>query len=131
MKIEVRTYKLDIEYREDMCPHMYVEVDVYQPCRSVTPWDAYGGRRLLVMQEVMQDAQVRSVALVTHRRILSPIKGSGPGGRVRFGDDMLPGIYRTAVHKYDVVAAQKAIARYEKEVDDWIHNGGPRPTQYV
>lgn len=113
-----------VEYRHEPTPEGWVEVDVYNP--HSCPWDYYGNKHLIEMGNVLKAAGIEHQLLVTHRRKLHPM-GSGPGGRVRFGDDMMPGIYRTAVAGKDVEAAYKALAAHQKAIHDWLHCGGSMP----
>lgn len=83
-----------VETRTTVCPEGYVEVDSHTP--SITSSDYYGLRHQEELRAVLQSALIESIALVTHKRRISPM-GSGPGGRVRFGDDMMPSTYRIAV----------------------------------
>ena len=66
------------------------------------------------------------VGLVTRMTKTSP-QGSGPYGRVRFGDNMMPGIYRVAVPNDHLEAARNAIKLHEEEVHNWLHKNGPMP----
>jgi hypothetical protein len=120
--VTMRTFNLyGVEHREQMVPHMWVVVDTFHP--HITPWDCTGGRHQRVLQAILREADIESLALVTHKRRLSPM-GSGPGGRVRFGDDMLPGVYRTAVAKRDFQAAEKALATHREAVTQWLDQQG-------
>lgn len=96
-----------IEYRKEECPEGWVEVNTYRP--HSTPWDCYGNQHILNIRKLLSEAGIDSVGLVTHERRTSPI-GTGPGGRVRFGDDMMPGVYRVAVKQEKEFAARQAIA---------------------
>lgn len=75
---------------------------------------------------VLSDANIIGLPLVTYHRRISP-QGTGPGGRVRFGDDMMPGIYRVIVAKPDQEKAEAAIKAHEALIKDWIYNKGPEP----
>ncbi len=127
MKITTRTYVLhNVTHREQMVPPMFVVVDTYHPSGSVTPWDYYGGKHTGEIKRVLMDANIESVSLVEMQVNNTP-RGSGPNGRVRFGDSMMPGVYRVAVSKYDVPAAERAIAAHQKAVEQWLHEGGKQP----
>jgi hypothetical protein len=98
-----------IEYNEPQVPEGYTLVDSYQP--HSCPWDCYGNRHLGEVSNVMAEAGIEHVALVTHRRAVSPFP-SGPNGRVRFGDDIMPGVYRLAVpSEYAENASKCLLAR--------------------
>jgi len=125
MKIESRTYVQDnATYREQLVPPMFVVIDVYTPASC--PWDVYGRKHQRELTKVLLAAGIESVSLYTSCTINNPV-GSGPGGMVRFGDNMTPGEYRIAVYKYDVEKAQKAIAAHREVMDKWIAEGGPLP----
>jgi len=125
MEIKTRTYidKGDT-VREEQVPPTFVVVDTYHP--HTCPWDCYGNKHLHEIKQVLLTAGIESVGLVESHTNNSPM-GSGPGGSVRFGDNMLPGIYRVAVPKHKVVHAREAIAANEKVVHAWLHENGPHP----
>ena len=129
MKIETRTYTQDcVTIREQQVPPMFVVVDTYHPCHTTTPWDHYGGKHTREIKRVLLAAGIESISLVESHTHNAP-SGSGPGGRVRFGDNMMPGIYRVAVPKHDAPAAGEAIAAHKKEVEEWLKapQGTPLP----
>lgn len=107
-----------VEVREDVCPEGLVEVDCYNPCHSTTPWDYYGGKHWREYSFVLRRAGIEPTLLLTRRRILHPC-GTGPGGRVRFGDDMTPGTYRIAVEADKAGVACAALAAHKAEVRAW------------
>jgi len=114
-----------IKKTETIPPKGFVIVDEYHPCSTVTPWDYYGNKHITEMKLVLEHAGIKSVACNVHEENMHP-HGSGPGGRVRFGDAMMPGIYRTAVRKENVEAAKKAIEEHKKQAERWL-KGGPLP----
>lgn len=59
-------------------------------------------------------------------RNVSPI-GSGPGGRIRFGDDMMPTIQRIFVPAEKLSEALLAIEEHKQAVKQWLHHGAPMP----
>lgn len=81
---------------EQLCPDGYKEVDSYIPSSSICPWDHYGLSHQQEIYKLFTDLGLHPIKLVTNRTKIYPI-GSGPNGRVRFGDDMLPSIYRIAL----------------------------------
>lgn len=107
-------------------PEGWVDVLSHAPSSSITPWDSYGRREQRIIGRVLAAAGIECVERVTHRRILHP-RGTGPGGRVRFGDDMLPGVYRVAVKAGDAVAALAAIDAHREAVRRWLDDGEPMP----
>lgn len=115
-----------IEIVEELLPEGMVEVDTHHPCSSVTPWDAYGLKHQREYQYVLQQAGIPAIPLVTHRTNLSP-RGSGPEGRVRFGDAMLPGVYRLAVAAEHEARAKELLAAHAEAVTQWAMGPGPMP----
>lgn len=105
-------------------PENWVDVVKYHP--HSTPWDYQGNKEIRRWMYVFQSCNIQCVGLVTTRTRLSP-QGTGPFGRVRFGDDMMPGVYRVAVPKEHYEAAQNAIKMHEAEIQRWLHNDGPMP----
>jgi len=121
MQIKSRTYVHNgVTVREQMVPHMFVVVDTYHPFTSITPWDCYGSKHMREIQRVLATTGIESVSLVESHTRNTPV-GTGPNGRVRFGDNMMPSIYRVAVPKHDAPAAQTAIAAHKAEIDKWIN----------
>ena len=127
MRPEIRKYTLNmVDYVEEMCPEMMVIVDTYHPCYSNPPWDYHGMKHQREYGRVLQEAGIPFVPLVTRKTLRSPI-GSGPGGRVRFGDNMTPGVYKIAVQKHDAPAAEAALAAHQQAINDWLYHHKPMP----
>ncbi len=126
MMLKTRTYIRDgVTITEQVVPHLFVVVDTYHPCQSTVPWDCYGRDHQKEIKRVLINAGIESVDLCENHVNNAPA-GSGRGGMVRFGDNMMPGVYRVAVPKERVDAAMAAIAQHKKEVEAWIQ-GGARP----
>lgn len=113
-----------VEYRHEELDEGMVEIDVYQRHHTLVPDD--GRQRVNELRHVLNAAGIKSKHFVTGRRLTAPL-GSGPGGRVRFGDDMMHAIWRTAVSEKDVVRAQAAIAAHNEAVRKWLHEGAAMP----
>lgn len=75
---------------------------------------------------VLEKVGIIGIPLVTRHRRISP-QGTGPGGRIRFGDDMLPGIYRVLVPKAQEKAAHEALAAHDGLIKAWIYDKAPMP----
>lgn len=125
MTVKVYTEHL-VETREEVCPEGWVEIDIYHPSSTITPWDYYGMKHQRELGRVLDSDGIGYQKLITHKKHLAPV-GTGPGGAVRFGDNMMPGVYRIAVKEEDVGRAHQAINEHKKRVDDWINNGAPMP----
>ena len=104
---------------EDEIPPGYVVVDEYHPCSTVTPWDYYGMCHQREYAKVLTAAGISFVLLRTVETIIHPY-GTGPGGMVRFGDNMLPGVFRIAVPKKQENAANVAIAAHKAAIAEWL-----------
>lgn len=76
----------------------------------------------------LKNAGIESEHYPIHRKLIAPL-GSGPGGRVRFGDDMMPSVYRICVESKNVAAAKAAIEDFEKRVQEWLYSNGPVPPE--
>lgn len=113
-----------IEYHHEETPPTMTVVDTYEQHHTIAP--DQGGSRALELQQVLEEVGVVGLILVTHRRCLTR-SGSGPGGRVRFGDDMLHSIFRIAVPTMDVARAQQALADHAAAITRWLHESGPMP----
>ena len=82
------------------------------PCRTVCPYDTYA--RLIAKNARMAFMRggVQAEVHCCHRRIAALSRGSGPGGGVRMGDNMLP------PDVYAVVAAHD-LKRAKTVWEDW------------
>ena len=123
IKTDVRNER-GVEVREQLCPAGHVEIDRHSP--HSCPWDYYGMRHQRVLCRVLTDAGLHPVPLRTFHRNLGPM-GTGPKGRVRFGDDMMPGVYRIGVPESEADASAAAITDHKDAVNRWLFNGEPMP----
>lgn len=118
--------KNNCQYTEDITPKGMVEIDVYDPSPSTTPWDYYGMKHQREYRRVLHNAGIEHVVCLETRRLnLSP-SGTGPGGSIRLGDSMMPHTYRIAVYEDDVNDAIQAIQEHKQAIDEWM-GGGPMP----
>lgn len=113
-----------VEYRHEPTPPGWLDVITYRP--YITPWDYYGRKHLKEYGYVFKRAGIRYERLITTERKLRP-SGTGPGGAIRFGDAVLPGVYRIAVPASYVELAEWMIQRHRQEVDDWLFGNGSKP----
>jgi len=125
MEITAKEYtKHGCQVREELPPDGWVVISICTP--HSCPWDYYGLKHNQEISNVMKAAGIQCVSLHTRSTVISPM-GSGPGGRVRFGDNMTPGLYRVAVPQEDQSAAQIALNHHNVDIQDWLHNGGAMP----
>lgn len=121
----VVTRRNGVEVVETPVPTGWVEIDSYVPYPG--GWDDVRGlqhqREYLA---VLEDAGIIGLPLVTRRRSLYP-RGTGPGGRVRFGDDMIPGVYRIIVASCDEKAARAALEAHQGRIRLWLDHKAPMP----
>jgi len=128
IKPEVKTYtKGNVKYVECLCPDGYTVIDEFTPTHTITPWDVYGYRHVNEISAVLSAREILHVVLTCDRTNLVPW-GTGPQGRVRFGDAMMPGTYSVAVPCDRVADAQAAMAAHKVLVDAWLNNQGPMPS---
>lgn len=127
MNIETRIGTANgIESREQLTPHGWTDVWLYTPHSCL--WDYYGSKAQRERMYVLGAAGVECEPLVTSMRRTAPA-GTGPGGRVRFGDDMMPGVYRVAVPNLQVTAAIVALDAHDAAIGAWLlDTGSPMPT---
>lgn len=111
-----------VEFKPDN--PLFIQIKSYTP--HSCPWDCYGNKWVIEMGRVMSKAKIAFEICETQRKKIAPM-GTGPMGRVRFGDDMVPSIYTLYVSKYDDVAAYAAIHSHEKDVENWLYHGGAMP----
>lgn len=114
-----------IEFRHEELPEGMVEVDVYTQHHTICPDN--GHKHAKEIRQVLNHAGITALCLTTHRKRAVVAVGSGPGGRVRFGDDMMHSTYRVAVRQGDEAAAQTAIAAHKEAVRRWLHEGAEMP----
>ena len=127
MKIEyVTTTEHNIEEKNPITPDGWEVFDTYTPSHTITPWDYYGMKHVREIRRVLESAGINSQTAQTYRKIIHPI-GSGPGGMVRFGDNMVPGTYYVYVKPACIPTATKAMMKHKSEVHDWLYNSGKMP----
>ena len=123
--METRTYVLDgVETREEMCPDKYFSIRIYHP--GSTPWDYQCSKKASEWQKVMAAAEIPCVICTTKQKRTSP-QGSGPGGRVRFGDDMMPGNISLCIPKRFHEAADNALSEHARAVNSWLYDEAEMP----
>jgi hypothetical protein len=110
--------------REVPPPEGWEVVDTYHP--HSCPWDYYGNRHVREVLYVFTAAGIEATDCPIHQNRLHP-QGTGPGGRVRMGDDWLPGVYRVAVPAAQVEEARAAWAAHRLQVEAWVDGNGPMP----
>lgn len=115
-----------IAYRHEELAEGMTEVDVYTQHHTVVPDN--GHKWSVELQRVLHKAGIASLILSTHRRRTAPM-GSGPGGRVRFGDDMMHATWRVAVRSEDADRANAAIAAHKEAIRKWLHEGVEIPEE--
>jgi hypothetical protein len=106
-------------------PEGWVVIDTYHP--HTCPWDVYGNRHVREVLLVLRDAGITEMSDCPIRHSQLHPQGTDPGGRVRLGDDWLPGIYRVAVPPDQVAEAGEALARHREAVRRWLDGVGPMP----
>ena len=128
--MEAREYTENgVKVREEMVPHMYVIVETYTP--HSCPWDYYGMKKCHEWKAVMKEAGIPCQTLHTRKSGTKPFGGpggTGPGGRVRMGDNMMPGLYRLCVPKHCVGAAQAALNEHKRQINLWLDGHCDMPT---
>jgi hypothetical protein len=122
---QVRT-EHGLEVRESITPAGWQDVDTYTPSYTIVPWDYYGRTHQHEIWNVLLASHIETLLLTTDRKQLHPI-GSGPGGRVRFGDDMCPSTYRVAVKVEDLPKAIAAIDVHKEAVRAWLDGTAVMP----
>ncbi len=76
----------------------------------------------LIMAGAGVPCQIRTI----RKKRLHP-HGTGPNGRVRFGDDMMPSEYHLCIPKRFHETAEKALLEHENSVHKWLHEAGKMP----
>ena len=123
--MESRTYVIDgVELREEMVPDGHFTIESYIP--HSTPWDYYGNKQHRTWTLIMAGAGVPCQIRTIRKKRLHP-HGTGPNGRVRFGDDMMPSEYHLCIPKRFHETAEKALLEHENSVHKWLHEAGKMP----
>lgn len=107
----------------------WVVVDTFTPCSTNPPYDYRGMRHVRQLGKVLTSAGIVYDTQIIARKKENFI-GSGPGGAIRLGDDMLPSIYRILVPERDLVDAILALADHEAKVQLWLSGNAPMPEAY-
>lgn len=93
------------------------------PCHTTCPYDAYERIMAEQAEEAFADARMDVEIVVLHNRAAAALP-TGPGGRRRFGDDMMPGTVAAIVKAHQKEAAQKAVedhkAKKYREYREWM-----------
>lgn len=123
MKTQTRS-EHGITITEQLPDDGYVIIDSYHP--HSCPWDYYGMRHHREYNHVLSASGITAQLLREHHEINAPT-GSGPNGAVRFGDNMMPGVYHIAVPAADVERANESIAAHKKAIRAWLDEGALMP----
>ncbi len=82
------------------------------PSRTVTPYDVYARYIAMDARICFMRARIPATIHTCHRRVAHVGYGSGRGGSVRFGDDMIPPDVQAVVAEQDMVVAREAWETY-------------------
>lgn len=113
-----------IESRETVMREGFTVADVYYP--NTCPWDYYGRKWLREMELVLAEKDIESQQIEVQQKNLIPM-GSGPNGRVRFGDGMMPGCYKIAVPAEKLPEALDAIRHHQIDIKAWLDGDDSMP----
>jgi hypothetical protein len=98
---------VDPEITEDQ-----VMIYAGSPSSSTTPYDVYARYIVHDVRIALMRRQVKGEVHTCHRRVAHVGYGSGPGGSVRLGDDMIPPEIYAVVDKEDKDKATCALRDY-------------------
>jgi hypothetical protein len=79
-------------------------------CHSVCPYDYYAQRNAKFFGDILTAAGVEH-KIAMKNNDFKPACGSGPGGRIRFGDGMAPPTVNFLVAEKDAAAARNAFEK--------------------
>ncbi len=82
------------------------------PCHTVCPYDTYARYIANDARKCFRRAGIAAEIHTCHRRINRVVVGSGSGGAVRMGDDMIPPDVKALVATPDIPAAEEAWEAY-------------------
>lgn len=80
----------------------------YTPHHSVCPWEKYGMLTMDKYRAIADDLGIKHEVTVERQERIGP-NGTGPGGCVRMGDEMLPSVYHFWVAPSEVETFRAAI----------------------
>lgn len=112
-----------IEYREDEPSEGFVLCWERHPTINE---DNFAYREATEIGYVLWEKGIQYENRPIRRKNMCP-SGSGPGGRIRFGDDMMATIQRIFVRSEDLSQALLAIQEHDNAVKQWLHHGAPMP----
>lgn len=88
-------------------------IHIGTPSHTVTPYDVYARFIVRDARLAFARAGVSAEVVTCHRRIASVGFGSGPGGAVRLGDDMIPPDVQAVIAIEDASRARQAWEEYK------------------
>ena len=95
-----------------------ITVYSFTPCSSIVPYDYHGAMGAKDIQDNLSAVGIESTVQEEKRRIENPI-GTGPGGRVRVGDEMLPSLYHIQVDKKHEKKAKSILSH---KIDSFVRD---------
>lgn len=113
----------NVEHCEFLPPDGFVMIHEHHPDINS---DYSEGKHCRELAAVLQAAGIESAICPINRTNLAPW-GSGPGGRIRAGDSMMPSVHRVFVPANKEAEARAAIEIHKQAVKAWIHHGAPMP----
>jgi hypothetical protein len=115
-----------IKHREEIAPDGWIAIEIYSQ-HSMVPWDYHSRRHFKPLLHVLNKAGIATF-LCEHSqegtRLIGSSGGTGPEGRVRSGDNMIPSIYTLYVRDESKEVALLTIKTHQEEVSTWLASYG-------
>ena len=119
------TTENNVETRETELKDGYKIAAVFHP-QSV-PWDVEKTKQGAEWSTLMHVNDIPFQIIRVEQKNLTP-RGSGSGGRVRFGDSMMPGKIKLAVPVEVLGKAEAVLSMYRKQITEWVSHDSPPST---
>lgn len=116
-----------VKHCKEIAPEGWVAIEEYEPCYSVVPWDSYSQKHFGPLIYILKKIGIETI-LCKHSREKIVGIGTGPNGRPRCGDEMMPSISTLYVRNGSKEKALSAIKTHREEVSNWLASYG-KPNQ--
>lgn len=112
-----------VKHCKEIAPEGWVAIEEHEPSYSVVPWDYHGRKHFEPLLYILKKIGIETI-LAEHSRERTWAIGTGPNGRPRSGDYMMPGIYTLYVRNGSEEKALSVIKTHREEVSNWLASYG-------
>lgn len=111
-----------VKHCEEVAPEGWVAIEKYEPY-SMVPWDYHGRKHFEPLLYILKKIGIETI-LCEHSREKIGTIGTGPNGRPRPSDYMMPGVYTLYVRNGFEEKALLAIKAHREAVSNWLASYG-------